>query len=120
MSKCCESIVPWIQNGPKMDFKKRVFSVFKISTPHMLSFEKKHEKMCLCSFFFGPFTRFFYFLKMSKIQKKRKNVPKIEFFLMLCTIFSNISVLRNMLIISHFVPQNKNLKKPEKKLLKLF
>jgi hypothetical protein len=37
-SKSHESIVPLIQNGPKMDFKKRVFSVFKISKPHMLSF----------------------------------------------------------------------------------
>jgi hypothetical protein len=57
---------------------------------------------------------------MSKIQKKRKNVPKIAFFLMLCITFSHISALRNMLIISLFVPQNKNTKKPEKKLLKLF
>ena len=57
---------------------------------------------------------------MSKIQKKRKNVPKIAFFLMLCTTFSKVFALRTMLIISHFVSQNKNLKKPEKKLLKLF
>jgi hypothetical protein len=54
---------------------------------------------------------------MEKIQKKWKNIPKIAFFLMLCTTFSHISALHNMLIISHFVPQNKNLKKPEKKLL---
>ena len=70
--------------------------------------------------FFGPFHNFFLFFKMSKIQKKRKNVPKIAFFLMLCTIFSKVFALRTMLIISHFVSRNKNLKKPEKKLLKLF
>jgi hypothetical protein len=70
--------------------------------------------------FFGPFTRFFVLLKMSKIKKKRKNVQKIAFFLMLCTTFSNISALYIMLTILHFMPQNKNLKKPKKKLLKLF
>ena len=70
--------------------------------------------------FFGPFHKFFLFFKMSKIQKKRKNVPKIAFFLMLCCTFSNISALYIMIAILHFVPQNKNTKKHEKKLLKLF
>ena len=57
---------------------------------------------------------------MSKIQKKRKNVPKIAFFLMLCDAFCYINVLRNVLIQIHFMSKNKNTKKHEKKLLKLF
>ena len=39
---------------------------------------------------------------------------------MLCCAFSNISALYIMIAILHFVPQNKNTKKHEKKLLKLF
>ena len=70
--------------------------------------------------FFGPFHKFFLFFKMSKIQKKRKNVPKIAFFLMLCGTFSNIQVLYKMLINIHFVLKIKNLKKPKKYILKLF
>ena len=70
--------------------------------------------------FFGPFHKFFLFFKMEKIQKKWKNIRKIAFFLMLCTIFFNISALHTMLTMLHFIAQNKNLKKPKKKLLKLF
>ena len=70
--------------------------------------------------FFGPFTRFFSLLKMSKIQKKWKNIQKIAFFLMLFGAFFNISALYIMLTILHFMPQNKNLKKPKKYILKLF
>jgi hypothetical protein len=57
---------------------------------------------------------------MSQIQKKWKNVQKIAFFLMLCGIFSNIYVIRNMLCIFQIIPWNKNTKKHEKKVLKLF
>ena len=57
---------------------------------------------------------------MSKIQKKWKNIRKIAFFLMLCGVFFNIFALHTMLTTLHLIPQNKNLKKPKKKLLKLF
>ena len=57
---------------------------------------------------------------MDKIRKNQKNIRKIAFFLMLCTIFFNISALHTMLTMLHFIAQNKNLKKPKKKLLKLF
>jgi len=57
---------------------------------------------------------------MGKIQKKRKNIRKITFFLMLCGVFFNIFALHTMLTILHLFPQNKNLKNLKKKLLKLF
>ena len=85
----------------------------------MLSPGQKYKKSADARFF-GPFHKFFGLFKMSKIQKKRKNVPKIAFFLMLCTTFSHILMLPEMLLYIHFMSQNKNLKKPEKKLLKLF
>jgi len=47
--------------------------------------------------FFGPFHNFFLFFKMSKIQKKRKNIRKITFFLMLCCDFTKIFALREKL-----------------------
>ena len=70
--------------------------------------------------FFGPFHKFFLFFKMSKIQKKWKNVPKIAFFLMLCCAFCYILMLPEMLLYINFMSQNKNTKKHEKKYLKLF
>jgi Na+/melibiose symporter-like transporter len=57
---------------------------------------------------------------MSKIQKNRKNVRKIVFFLMLCGVFFNIFALHTMLTTLHLFHQNKNLKNSRKKLLKLF
>jgi amino acid transporter len=70
--------------------------------------------------FFGPFHKFFLFFKMSKIQKKRKNVPKIAFFLMLCCAFCYILMLPEMILYFHFMSQYKNTKKHGKKYLKLF
>jgi hypothetical protein len=60
---------------------------------------------------------------MSKIGKNRENIRKIAFFYFFPYAlhhFFNIFVLRVMITIFYFVPQNKNLKKPKKKLLKLF
>ena len=85
----------------------------------MLSPGQKYKKSAYARFF-GPFHKFFLFFKMSKIQKKRKNVPKIAFFLMLCCAFCYILMLPEMLLYIHFMSQNKNTKKHEKKYLKLF
>ena len=110
-SKRHESIALQTQNGPKWISKKRAFLENKNVLPHMLSFFEKHEKKCLCSFFSVHLLVFFHFLKMSKIEKNRKNVRKIVFFLMLCGAFSNVSVLYKMLINIHFILEIKNLKK---------
>ena len=57
---------------------------------------------------------------MSKIQKKRKNIRKNSFFLMLRGVFSNISALRKMLIFFTFLCLKIKTQKHEKKYLKLF
>ena len=43
-----------------------------------------------------------------------------QFFLMLCGAFSHVYIIRNMLLYIRFTSKNKNTKKHEKKLLKLF
>jgi hypothetical protein len=67
----------------------------------MLSFFKKYKKSADARFF-GPFYQFFGLFKMEKIGKNQKNIRKIAIFLMLCTIFSKVIALCNMLIISTF------------------
>ena len=119
-SKSRESVAPWIENGPKMDRKKRAFYFRKIPDHACFHYLKKHEKKCWCSFFSVHLLVFLDFLKMSKIGKMSEKSCFSKFFLMLCGVFSNIFVLYIMLTIFYFVPQNKNLKKREKKLLKLF
>ena len=57
---------------------------------------------------------------MSKIQKKRKNIRKNSFFLMLRGVFSNIFALRKMLIFFTFLCLKIKTQKHEKKYLKLF
>jgi hypothetical protein len=77
------------KNGPK---KNERFILKNCQTMHAFIFQKSRKK-ALMLVFFGPFTRFFHFLKMEKIRKNRKNVQKIGFFLMLCATFSNIFAL---------------------------
>ena len=74
--------------------------------------------------FFGPFTRFFALFKNVQNRKKSEKCPKNRIFqsFSLCSaaFFPTFLHYAKCLYFLHFVPQNKNLKKPEKKLLKLF
>jgi len=64
------------KNGTK---KTSVFRIFINLTTHAHIFWKMRKK-ALMLVFFGPFSRFFHFLKSEKIGKNRKNVQKIAFF----------------------------------------
>ena len=118
-SKMSREHYPVDRKRSKTNRKKIDILFYKITIPFMLSLYNTTKKSADARFF-GPFHKFFLFFKMEKIQKKWKNIRKIAFFLMLCTIFFNISALHTMLTMLHFIAQNKNLKKPKKKLLKLF
>jgi hypothetical protein len=62
--------------------KNERFILENFQTTYAFNILKKRKNV-LMLVFFGPFTRFFGLFKMSKIQKNRKNVRKIAFFLML-------------------------------------
>jgi len=101
-SKCRESIAPQTQNGPRWIAKKRAFSFEKNARPRMLSFSKKHGKMCLCSFFSVHLLVFFTFLipkKSGKIRKMSKKSHFFKFFLMLCTTFYKLFTLYKKLTV---------------------
>jgi hypothetical protein len=74
-SKCCESIVPWIQNGPKMDFKKRVFSILK-SPDHICFHYFENMKNCAYARFFRSIYSFFLFFENVQNPKKTEKCPK--------------------------------------------
>jgi len=97
----------------------------KIKFPHHTCFHflKNMKKSAYARFFRSIYSFFCTFLKCPKSEKIGKMAEKscfFKFFLMLCSTFSHISALHNMLIFLHFMLQNKNTQKTKKYFLKLF
>ena len=111
-----QKVVRALSRGQKTvqnEMEKKIVFYFRKTPDHSCFRLDKIYKKSADARFFGPFYNFFLFLKMSKIQKKRKNFQKIVFFLMLCGDFDHKYVVCKMRYIFQFMPWNKNPKKLE-------
>ena len=85
-SKSCESIIPWIENGPKRIEKKLAF-IFRKTTYHLCFHLDKNINNVLMLVFSVHFIIFFYFLKCPKSKKNGKMSQKSHFSLCSAALF---------------------------------
>ena len=78
-SKSRESIAPWIENGPKMDRKKRAFYFRKMPDHVCFHWDKNMEKSADARFFRSIYSFFWTFLNVQN-PKKMEKCPKNRIF----------------------------------------
>jgi len=112
-SNCRDSILPWIEIGPKRIEKKLAF-IFRKTTYHLCFHLDKNIQKALMLVFSVHFINFFYFLKCPKSKKNGKMSKKLHFSLCSAAFFLIYKCYTKCSYFLHFMSQIKNLKNLKK------